>query len=688
MLRLAIDIGGTFTDVVLDRDGDLTIAKVLTTPAAPEEGFMTGVRKAMAQANVDAADVEAVIHGTTLATNAIIERKGARTALVTTKGFRDSLEIAYEHRFEQSDLKMVRPEPLVHRGDRMEVGERVAADGSVLLALDEGAARALADDLAAQGFETIAVGLLHSYANEDHERRLAEILADAMPNAMISLSCEVSPEIREYDRISTTVANAYVRPLMERYLRALEARLRSDGFNSRFLMVTSSGGMTTLETACRYPIRLVESGPAGGAILARNIAAEIGAQNVVSFDMGGTTAKICLVDDYKPLQSRSFEVAREYRFLRGSGIPLRIPVIEMVEIGAGGGSIAGADAMGRITVGPRSAGSAPGPASYGRGGTRATVTDADLTLARLDPDLFAGGQLKLDASAAEKALLADVGDGLRLDGQASAAGVAEIIDENMANAARVHAVEWGKELGDRTMIAFGGAAPLHAARLAHKCGIKRIIIPAGAGVGSAIGFLKAPVAYDVTRSFYVNLAEFDAQSVNTMFERMRAEAEAVIRLGNAQSPIEYAYVAFMRYRGQGHEIDVALPDRPLRQGDHEVLSDRFSTRYVELFGRTIPGLGQEVMTWRLSATVPVAAPSALDEAPEQGAAVPHETRDVFDPEALAAVAHSIHHRRHLRPGQRVRGPAIIVEDETSTLVSQHYEARVLASSTLSLEWIQ
>ena len=683
--KLSIDIGGTFTDIVLDADGQRHIGKVLTTPAAPEEGFMTGAREVLARAGIPAASIDVVVHGTTLATNAIIERKGARTVLVTTQGFRDAIEIAYEHRFEQSDLRMVRPAPLVPRQDRREVPERLAADGSVLLALDEAAVEALAEELSGAGVTAVAVCLMHSYANEAHERRVGEILSVRMPEALISLSCDVSPEIREYDRMSTTVANAYVRPLMEGYLRRLDALLRAEGFNANFLMVTSSGGMTTLDTACRFPIRLVESGPAGGAILARNVAAEIGAREVLSFDMGGTTAKICLIDDFQPLQSRSFEVAREYRFLRGSGFPLRIPVIEMVEIGAGGGSIAAVDDMARITVGPTSASSTPGPACYGRGGAEPTVTDADLALSRLDPERFAGGSLALHPGAADAALTARIGERLAMTPQASAAGVSEIVDENMANAARVHAIEWGKEIDQRTMIAFGGAAPLHAARLAEKCGIWRVVIPTGAGVGSAIGFLEAPVAYDITRSSYMRLDRFDLAVVNALFARMRAEAEGVIRLGAPEGEIVEERTAFMRYLGQGHEIDVALPARDLKTEDIDLLRERFDARYAALFGRTIPNLGHEVMTWRLSASIPVTAPKPLADTPAGADATPFETRDIFDPDVMEALPHGIHLRRDLAPGHTVRGPAVIVEDETSTLVGRNFDATVLATGYLSLE---
>ena len=685
MIRLAVDIGGTFTDVVLDLNGTRRSAKVLTTPHAPEEGFMAGVEDVLQKAGIVAAKVDAVVHGTTLATNAIIERKGANVALITTEGFRDSIEIAFEHRFEQSDLKMVRPPPLVSREHRFGVPERLAADGSVLLPLDEAALRDLARRLAVERVSAIAVGFLHSYQNAAHERRAAEILHEAMPNALISLSSEVSPEIREYDRISTTVANAYVRPLMEGYLKRLEALLRAKGFTSKLLMITSSGGMCTVDTACRLPIRLVESGPAGGAILAKTIAAEIGASEVVSFDMGGTTAKICLIENFQPLQSRNFEVAREYRFLKGSGLPLRIPVIEMVEIGAGGGSIATVDNLGRITVGPESASSTPGPACYARGGDRPTVTDADLVLSRLDPDRFAGGQIRLATTASISALKQHVGDPLDLESSAAAAGISEIVDENMSNAARVHAIEWGKELGRRTMIAFGGAAPLHAARLADKCGISRVVIPTGAGVGSAIGFLLAPVAYDVTRSRYQNLERFDADPINALFAEMRGEAEAAIRRGAAHGDIVEERTAFIRYRGQGHEIDVRLPTRDLANNDRGFLEDLFAKRYAELYGRTIPNLGLEVMTWRLSASIPVPAPVRLEDAQACATAEPETVRPVFDAELMEAVPHGIYARSALRPGMKISGPAIVVEDETSTLIGRNFDARILASGYILME---
>src|SRR5689334_12366061 len=533
--RLAVDIGGTFTDVVLERgdqahDMRAHSIKVLTTPGAPEHGVMEGVRSILAEAKCPPSEIGLVVHGTTLATNALIERKGASTALVTTAGFRDSLEIAWEHRFEQYDIYMERPEPLVSRDLRFGVPERIAADGAVLMALDEQAVRRVVAELKQRRIEAVAVCFLHSFTNEAHERRAGAILAEELPGVAISLSCEVCPEIREYERTSTTIANAYVLPRMAGYLGELEASLKKQGITGPLLLMMSSGGITTVETARRFPVRLVESGPAGGAILALTVAAENGLDKAVAFDMGGTPAKLTLLDALELQRSRQFEVARAYRFVQGSGLPVRIPVIELVEIGAGGGSIARIDELGRIQVGPDSAGSVPGPASYGRGGTAPTVTDADTALGRLDPKRFAGGAIPLHLDKATAALQSVAGP-LKTDAEGAAAGVAEIVDETMASAARVHAVENGKDTADRALIAFGGAAPLHAARLARKLGMKKVVVPVGAGVGSAHGFLRAPIAYEVVRTRHMRLDALDAGALGALFAAMRAEAEAVVRLG-------------------------------------------------------------------------------------------------------------------------------------------------------------
>nr|MCH9672049.1 hydantoinase/oxoprolinase family protein [Gammaproteobacteria bacterium] len=535
--RLAVDIGGTFTDLVLSSAAGTTSTKVLTTPDAPEQGVLNGVSVVLADSGTAPNDVGLVIHGTTLATNALIERKGARTALLATDGFRDSVEIAYEHRFEQYDLYMERPEPLVPRHLRFGVPERIAADGEVLLDLDESAIEALVPELKAAGIESIAICFLHSYINADHERRAGELLAARLPGVAITLSCEVCPEIREYERMSTACANAYVQPLMAGYIRALETGLQERGMSCPLLLMMSSGGVTTVETAAKHPIRLVESGPAGGVILAQNVSAQCGVRETLSFDMGGTTAKLTLIDDLKPQYSRAFEVARQYRFLKGSGLPIRIPVIDMVEIGAGGGSIARLDELRRLSVGPDSAGAMPGPACYGQGGKAPTVTDGDVVLGRIDPDQFADGKIPLDAIAARTAVQSVLADPLGIEPVIAAAGIAEIVDETMASAARVHAVENGKDTAGRHLVATGGAAPLHAARLAEKLGIEHVIVPAGAGVGSAHGFLCAPIAYEVVRTRFMRLDAFEPALLNSLFAEMRAEAEAVVRLGAPQAPL-------------------------------------------------------------------------------------------------------------------------------------------------------
>ena len=438
--------------------------------------------------------------------------------------------------------------------------ERLDNTGKVLLPLDEAAVRALIPLLQRENVESVAVGLLHAFVNPVHERRIQAILAEALPDIPVSLSSEVSPEMREWERFSTTVANAYVQPMMARYLRRLETALHAAGATAPLFLMMSGGGLTTIETACRFPIRLVESGPAGGAIFSAHIARECGLDNVLSFDMGGTTAKICLIDDFKPQTARTFEVARVGRFRKGSGLPLRIPVIEMVEIGAGGGSIAHVDTMGRIGVGPESAGADPGPACYGRGGTHPAVTDANLSLGRYDPARFAGGSIKLDVAAAHDALVADVGAKLGLTAELAALGVVEMVDENMANAARVHAIESGKTYEGRTLIAFGGGGPVHACRVAEKVGINRVLVPSGAGVGSAIGFLRAPVGYEVVRSLYQRFSTFDVAAVNDLLDDMRVEAEAAVAKGSFGAPVVETRTAYMRYVGQGHEIPVPLPN--------------------------------------------------------------------------------------------------------------------------------
>jgi N-methylhydantoinase A len=672
--RLGVDIGGTFTDVALEVKGRRFSAKVLTTASAPERGVVQAIAVVLEAAKLAPGDVGIIIHGTTLATNALIERKGARTALITTEGFRDTVEIRHENRFEQYDVNIDLPPPLVPRRWRWGVTERINAQGAVVTALDEADLARILGEIEKQDIEAVAIGLLHSFTNPAHEQRIAELIAARLPRLPVTLSSEVSPEMREYERFSTACANAYIQPLMGRYLKNLERDLRQGGFACPLFLMLSGGGVTTIETAIRFPVRLVESGPAGGAIFASHIARQGGLDQVLSFDMGGTTAKICLIDAAKPQTSRVFEVARIYRFKKGSGLPLRIPVIEMVEIGAGGGSIARVDSMGRIGVGPDSAGSEPGPVCYGRGGTAPTVTDADLTLGRIDAAEFSGGKLPLDAPAAARAIAATVGEPLDLAVELAATGISEMVDENMSNAARVHAIESGKDVRARTLVAFGGAAPLHAARVAEKLGIDRVLIPANAGVGSAVGFLRAPVAYEIVRTNLQRLAAFDAATANCILAEMRASAEAIVRQGAGDAPLSEQRSAFMRYKGQGHEIAVALPARTYTTADGALLTEAFESAYRALYRRTIPGVDIEILSWVLTVSAPVAAVDETPAALVPSQPKPAKHRRVFDPLDGEFRDVAIHYRRDLSPGATIAGPAVIVEDETSTVVSPRFDA--------------
>ena len=676
MMRLAVDIGGTFTDVVVESAASSATAKVLTTPNAPEDGVISGISQALQRAGAQPNNIDVLIHGTTLATNAILERKGAATALVTTEGFRDVLEIGYESRYNQYDVFIDKPAPLVPRMRRFVVPERVDVHGRVLMPLDEAAVEALAPELRKSGAESVTIGFIHGYANPAHERRAMEILAEAAPEMLFTLASEVCPEIREFERLTTATANAYVQPLMTRYLENLERRLSELGFRCPLLLMTSGGGLTNLQTARAFPIRLVESGPAGGAILAARIAAAMDLEKVISFDMGGTTAKICLIDDFTPRKAREFEVDRQARFRKGSGLPLRIPVIEMVEIGAGGGSIARVDAMQRITVGPDSAGAEPGPAAYDRGGVLPTVTDADVHLGRIDPSRFAGGDVKLAPDRSSEAISKTVGEPLGLTSSMGAFGIAEMVDETMANAARVHAVEQGQAASDYTLVAFGGAAPLHVGRLAEKLGVESIVVPTDAGVGSAIGFLRAPVAYEVVRSRNMRLRDFDAVSINTIYAEMKSEARSVVDAGAPGAVTKETRLAYMRYLGQGHEIAVPLPLADFDDADTGLLTEAFEAEYRRLYARTLPNAEVEVLTWALTLEAPGAAAEAQAEIPETYIPAPVGERSIFDPEIEKPMEIPLYWRPDLCPGASISGPAVIAEDATSTFVPATFDAAI------------
>jgi N-methylhydantoinase A len=542
-----------------------------------------------------------------------------------------------------------------------------------LIPISDETVHALIPNIDKHEIDSVAIGLIHSYANPAHEQRVAEILTKARPELLITLSSEVCPEIREYERQSTASANAYVQPMMSRYLKELDRQLINLGFNCPFLLMTSGGGLTTLDTAIKFPVRLIESGPAGGAILATEIARDCGIKNVLSFDMGGTTAKICLIDNHIPQMTRTFEVARVYRNLKGSGLPVRIPAIEMVEIGAGGGSIAKVDSMSRITVGPESAGAIPGPACYGQNGSDATVTDADVVLGRINPEGFAGGVVDLQPELASRVLEKAVGEKLALDSTFSAFGVSEIVDENMANAARVHAIEWGKDISARSMIAFGGAAPLHAIRLAEKLNIDEVIIPSGAGVGSAIGFLRAPISYEVVRSRFVSLSDFDPEIVNALLNEMSDEASEIVSLGAGSKDLVEQRLAYMRYHGQGHEIVVSVPVRKLNKSDSETLRQSFELEYSRLYGRSVPGQQPEVLSWTISVTAPKPITKvAYTKANATTDTISVGKRKLFDPGTSEFLEANVYNRYDLSQDSLVDGPAVIIESQTTTIVSKGY----------------
>ena len=666
--RLGADIGGTFTDLVLEGPGGRFSTKVLTTYAAPENAIIEGMHRVCDKAGVAPSAIAQVIHGTTLATNALIERRGAKTALITTEGFRDVIEMRTESRFEQYDLNLKLPEPLLPRNRRYTVRERLDADGGTLIPLDRAEVEALADDLRNAGYESVAVGLLHSYVNDAHERMIAEVLAEKLPGVMVSLSSQVSPQMREYERFNTTIANAYIKPLMKSYLGRLKGRLAEEGADCPVFLMHSGGGIIDIDTAADFPVRLVESGPAGGAVFAADIAARHGLDKVLSFDMGGTTAKICLIKHQTPKTARVFEVARSYRFKKGSGMPISIPVIDMVEIGAGGGSLAHVDALNQIRVGPESAGSEPGPACYGRGGDRPAVTDADLVLGKLDPAHFAGGSIPLYPENSQAALTTHLADRLDMDATEAAFGLAEVVDENMANAARVHAVENGEDLSTYTMIAFGGAAPLHAARLCEKLGIDRCLVPVGAGVGSAIGFLRAPFSFEANRSVFTKMSAFDPARIRALFEEMEEEARSFVRSCDANADILTDYKIYMRYAGQGWEIPVPLNPEDAASPDADSFLKRFEQDYTRLFGRSVDGMEAEITVWSVNAYTPTPPVTPIGSAGEASAPAPQGLRDLFDPALGQRTSAAIHPRADLPTGASVEGPAVITEDETTIVL--------------------
>ena len=672
---IGVDIGGTFTDVVLWRKGapDMRREKLLTTPDDPSRAVIEGVRRVLERQGIRAADLGTVVHGTTLVANALIERRGVPTGLITTRGFRDVLGFGREWRYDLYDLNIAMPVPLVPRTLCHEVTERLLADGAVETPLDDADVVRAARALGAAGAEAVAVALLHSYRNPAHERRVGEILARELPGVEVSLSSEVSPELGEYERSSTVAANAYVLPIFARYVERLVTALADLGFRRALLLVLSDGRCIQAETARRFPIRLVQSGPAAGAEAARMFGELAGIADVLCFDMGGTTAKACLIHSGEPEHTARFEVARETRFAEGSGLPLQIPAIDMIEIGAGGGSIAEIDARGLIQVGPQSAGADPGPACYGKGNPRPTVTDCDLVLGYLDAGSFLGGTMPLDAAAAAAAISRHLAEPLGISVTEAAWGVHETVTANMAQAATIHAIERGLDVTRFALLAIGGAGPVHACAMAVKMKIDRLICPIGAGVASAIGMLAAPISFEVGRAAPCRLDALDVAATGALLAELRAEAAGLVAgAGIAPDTIGCRTRAMMRYVGQGYEIEVEVDPDKLAVDDLEGLAAAFAAAYRARYGRA-EAMTPEILSWRVVASGPrPALASALEDTGKAGTARPEPSgaRPVFFADRFYDTP--VYRRADLRPGHSLDGPAIVEEDESTLVVPRGF----------------
>ncbi|HEX7052856.1 MAG TPA: hydantoinase/oxoprolinase family protein [Burkholderiales bacterium] len=669
---VGLDIGGTFTDVMMVDPASARSAryKSLTTPADPAIGALQALRGVLARADAAPADVAVLLHATTLVSNALIERKGAHTALVTTRGFKDVLEIGREKKFDIYDLLLDKPAPLVDAACRFEVDERIAADGSIVEPLGDEAGRAVAEALKACGAQAVAVCLLHSYMNPAHERALRELIVRAVPGATVCISSDILPEMREFERASTAVANAYVQPLTSGYIDRFAAGLRDAGLSCPLFIMLSEGAIAAPEVVKKMPIRICESGPAAGAVTAAAVAQQLREARVLSFDMGGTTAKTCVVHDARPSISTEFEAARIYRFKKGSGLPLRIPVVDLIEIGAGGGSLVSVDALGLLKVGPESAAADPGPACYGRGGERATVTDADLLLGYLGADSFLGGRMRLDPDAARRALGAQVAARLGLAVEQAALGVYEVVNESMANASRVQAVERGHDPSGHVLVAFGGAGPVHAWGVAQKLGVRRIVVPPSPGVGSALGLLLAPRALHLARTYIGTLDSLDWRRVQAAYDEMGEEAgEALRQAGVARDAVRLVRSADMRYLGQRKEITVELAVERFHGGCAAALRETFERRYEAIYHRRHEGHPVEVLCWRLEARGPqtVTLPSRAAKAARARVRA-RGARPMLFAGWKSYRACPVYSRYDLAPRAALRGPAVVEEDESSIVV--------------------
>lgn len=684
---LGIDIGGTFTDMVLldTQTSRLTVHKCLTTPANPADGVLHGLSEWFASTGTAPQTVGAMIHATTLVTNSLIERKGAVTGLLTTQGGRDILAIGRENRYDLYDLALELPTPLVPRRRRGEVRERMRHTGEVYTRLDTEQLRQAAAEMVQAGVQSLAVCYLHAHVNAAHEQETRRALRQAYPDLFLSLSSDVAREIGEYERTCTTVVNAYVQPLTQRYLDDLQQRLRHFGLQGPLSIMLSSGGITTVEAAGQAPVKLIESGPAAGA-LAGSFFGTLGQEShVMAFDMGGTTAKACLIDDGQPVVTFRFEAARVQRFKKGSGFPLQIPAIDLLEVGAGGGSIARLDAMGLLKVGPQSAGADPGPACYSRGGTQPTVTDADLVLGYLNPDYFLGGAMRLDRPAAERAIQEHIARPLGLELTRAAWGIHDIVNEQMASAMRIHIAEKGRDPRDYTLVATGGAGPLHAYRIAEKLHIGRLLCPLAAGVASTIGLLVAPPKVDLVHSRVWRLREMDWTALNRLYAELTSQAEALLRpMGAAAARVTVQRLADMRYVGQGHQIVVPLPEGELGPQSQGAIEASFEQVYRQLYGRALDGVPIEGITWRLTALgsgtqVATAAAHALVDGSVEAQ---KGTRAIYLPEAGEFVEAPVYNRYGLRSGSQVTGPAVIEERESTVVIGPRGHCAVDAHGNL------
>ena len=679
-LRVGVDIGGTFTDLVLldSRNGAIFNEKVLTTPQDPSIGALEGLERILGRNGARPGQVGHLIHGTTLVANAIIERRGARVALITTAGFRDILEIGTEWRYDTYDLFMELPQPLVPRHWRFEVPERIGPGGNVLEALDEEAVVAAAGEIAAAGVDAVAISLLHGFRNPVHERRVREIIRREAPDVVVCISSEVMPEIGEYERTCTTVCNAYVLPVFDRYLNRFTEGLRRMGIDKDLYLMLSDGGTVHQSTAVSHPIRLVQSGPAGGVQATTAIGNLAGHRNILSFDMGGTTAKACLIDSGEPLRTTEFEVARVYRFKKGSGIPLKIPVIDMIETGAGGGSIARVDHLGLVRVGPESSSADPGPACYGRGGRHATVTDADLALGYLAADSFLGGDMRLDVEAASVALARNVAEPLGVSVTEAAWAVHETVNENMAQAAIIHALEKARNIGSYTMLPIGGAGPVHACNIAMKMSLPRVVCPPSAGVASAFGFLVSPTSFTFVQGGVNPLDALDFSGINAMLANMEREGrELLSAAGVDQDSVRVECLAAMRYIGQGYDVEAAVDGEMLEGRDRAAIRRSFELAYETQFGRVERDMAVELVSWRVNVSGP--RPSielaTASGAPESANALKGRRPVYFGPET-GFVDAPVHNRYALLSGNEFEGPCIFEERESTTVVPPRARASV------------